>query len=455
VASCARRHLGGSLATESLPAPHATPQPATFGASPGYSRYVLALLFGAALFNLLDRNVFGMLIEPIKREFDVSDGAIGLLTGFSFALFYTAAGIPVARWADRGVRRSIIALGLALWSALTLACGLAQTFPQLVAARLGVGIGEAAGTPTSHSLISDYFPPERRATALAVMSMGASVGVVVSFLAGGWISELYGWRAVFIAYGVPGVLLALLIRLTLREPPRGRFDPPGLAPPGGMPLRAALRFLLALPSYRHLVAGFALHSLAYNAGVFWYPSFLARVHGLSSGEIGTALALLNAASAALGVVGFGRLADALGTRDVRWYMRIPALTTLASAPLVLGFLFAPTPVAAFACLVPSSLLLGGAVGGTHATTQALAPPALRALASALNLLVLSLAGAGLGPALIGGLSDQLEPAFGAQALRYSLIVGAAAALWSGLHNLRAAVCLPHDLDGIRTRSTRA
>jgi MFS family permease len=425
-----------------------------FEASAAYSRYALALLFLTATFNLLDRNVFGMLIEPIQREFGVSDAAIGLLAGFSFALFHTAAGIPVARWADRGVRRSIIALGFALWSALTLACGLAQTFPQLVAARLGVGVGEAAGTPTSHSLLSDYFPPERRASALATMSMGASLGVVVSFLAGGWISQWYGWRAVFVAYGLPGLALALLIRLTLREPPRGRFDPPGLRSTR-LPLRTALRFLLALPAYRHLVAGFALHSLAYNAGAFWYPPFLARVHGLSPGEIGTALAFLNAACAALGIYGFGRLTDVLVARDLRWSMRVPALTTLGSAPFALGFLFAPTPGLAFGCLVPFALLMGGAVGGTHATTQALAPPALRALASALNLLVLSLAGAGLAPALVGLLNEQLAPRFAQQAVRYSLIVGAVAALWSGLHHLRAARLLPADLERVAARSARA
>ncbi|MEE8166127.1 MAG: MFS transporter, partial [Myxococcota bacterium] len=275
-----------------------------FNPSPAYSNYVLGLLMLVAAFNLLDRQVIGMLIEPIKQEFDVSDSWIGLLTGFSYAVFYAAAGIPIARWADRGVRRSIVALGLLLWSGLTLASGFVQSFGYLVLARLGVGIGEAAGTPPSHSLISDYFPPPQRATALAKMSVGSALGVMMSYFAGGWLNELYGWRVVLIVFGVPGICLAALIRFTLKEPPRGRFD--RRVSEHVPSLSEALGFLLRLPSYRHLILGASLHSFAFAGASVWYPSFLVRVHGLSTGEIGTALALSSSAMSALGIYAGGR-----------------------------------------------------------------------------------------------------------------------------------------------------
>ena len=231
-----------------------------------YSTYVLVLLFGVAVLNMLDRQILGMLVVPIKAEFGVSDTAIGLLTGPSFALFYALAGIPIARWADRGVRRSIIALGLLVWSGLTLASGSVQSFWQLVVARLGVGIGEAAGTPPSHALISDYFPPERRSFALAVFTIGASTGVALANLVGGWVGEAWGWRMVFVVAGVPGLVLAVLLRFTVREPPRGRFE-------GGTTKRpeegwlAAVRLLLKIPSYRHLVAAASLHSFAFSGSM--------------------------------------------------------------------------------------------------------------------------------------------------------------------------------------------
>jgi MFS family permease len=306
-----------------------------------------------------------------------------------------------------------------------------------------VGIGEAAGTPPSHSLISDYFPPDRRATALATMSVGSALGVMMSYFAGGWLNELYGWRVVLISFGAPGMLLAVLIRLTLREPPRGRFD--RVRSERAPSLGEALRFLLRLPSYRHLVLGASLHSFAFAGASFWYPAFLMRVHGLGSGEIGTALALLSSLSSATGIYVGGRVSDRMGARDVRWYMGIPALGSIASVPFSILFLFMPTSTAAFMCLVPASFLTGFAVPGMHAVTQALAPPAMRSLASAINLLMLSLIGMGLGPTLVGILNDLLAPRLGAESIRYSLAIIAVTAIWSGIHKLLSARALPGDL----------
>lgn len=415
-----------------------------FRISPAYSRYVLALLFCVAILNMLDRQILGMLVVPIKAEFGVSDTAMGFLTGPSFALFYALAGIPIARWADRGVRRSIIALGLMLWSGLTLASGAVQSFGQLVVARLGVGVGEAAGTPPAHALISDYFPPERRASALALFTVGASTGVALAHLVGGWVSELWGWRMVFVVAGVPGLLLAALLRFTVREPPRGRFEGGAHRPPAEGWL-AAVKTLLRVSSYRHLVASASLHSFAFSGSMIWYPPFLTRVHDLSPGEIGTALALYSSLPAGIGIFVGGLATDRLVRRDVRWLQGYAGFTVIAFAPFALGFLFLPGQLASFSCLVVSAFLMGTSTPGIHVTTQTLAPPRMRALASAINLLMLSLVGAGLGPFVVGVMNDVLAPRFGLEAVRYTLSFVAVTALWSGFHNLMCAKRLPADL----------
>lgn len=415
-----------------------------FSVSTAYSSYVLALLFCVAVFNMLDRQILGMLVVPIKAEFGVSDTAMGLLTGPSFALFYAIAGIPIARWADRGVRRSIIALGLFLWSGLTLASGFVQSFGQLLVARLGVGVGEAAGTPPSHSLISDYFPPDRRAFALATFTIGASTGVALAHLVGGWVSELWGWRAVFIVAGVPGVVLAALLRFTVREPPRGRFDG-GAPPPAGEGWREAVRVLVRIPSYRHLVAAASLHSFAFSGSMIWYPPFLTRIHELSPGEIGTTLALYSSLPTGIGIFVGGILTDRLAQRDVRWLQGFAGLTMLLFAPFALGFLFLPSQSLSFASLVVAAFMMGASTPGIHVTTQALAPARMRSLASAINLLLLSLVGAGLGPLAVGVLNDVLSPSFGDTAVRYTLSLVALTAVWSALHNLLSARHLKRDL----------
>ncbi len=210
---------------DSLPS---TPAPETgaeaANSSRGYANYVLAVLFTVYVFNLLDRNILAILLDPIKAELGASDTQMGFLTGFAFAVFYTFAGVPIARLADRGVRRSIIAAGLSVWSLMTALCGVVQSFPQLALARIGVGVGEAAGTPPAHSLISDYFPLERRATAISIYNSGISVGVMLGLLAGGWINQFFGWRAAFFVVGGPGLLFALVVRFTIKEPPRGMSE---------------------------------------------------------------------------------------------------------------------------------------------------------------------------------------------------------------------------------------
>ncbi|MBK7950213.1 MAG: MFS transporter [Deltaproteobacteria bacterium] len=429
----------------------------TFTASKAYTRWVLTLLFGVAILNMLDRQILGILVVPIKAEFGVSDTAMGFLTGPSFALFYAVAGIPVARYADRGVRRTIIATGLALWSGLTLASSAVSSFAQLVVARLGVGIGEAAGTPPSHALISDYFPPDRRASALALFSVGGSMGVALALLMGGWVEQLWGWRAVFAVAGAPGIVLALLMRFTVKEPPRGRFDgpraasSPGSSSAGHGPAHTAERWpaalgqLLRIPAYRHVVMGAGLHSFAFTGSLIWYPAFLTRVHGFESGAIGTLLAFGSSLPTALGIVLGGLATDRLQRRDPRWITRVAAITMVAYAPFALGFLYFSDWTLAVANLVPAALAMGASVPGMHVATQALAPPHLRALASAVTLLVLSVVGSGLGPFAVGVMNDLLAERLGDEAVRYTLSIVGLTSVWSGVHYWLAERTLARDL----------
>lgn len=401
------------------------------GYSSGYSSYVLAVLLVVYVVNFVDRQVLAILLEDIKADLQVSDTALGLLSGLAFALFYTLAGIPIARWADRGSRRLIVALGLALWSGMTALSGLAQNFAQLALARVGVGVGEAAGSPPSHSLISDYFPPERRATALSIYAMGIYLGVMLGYLAGGWLNQAFDWRTAFIVVGLPGLPLALLVRFTIREPPRGLSER-GPVDTRPVELPEVARFLLRRRSFLYLVLAASCQSLTGYAVLAWGPTFLARVHGMTSGEIGVWVGLITGLGGALGAYLGGRLTDRLSTRDVRWTMWIPALVSLLGVPFAIPFLLLDDRRLALAAFLPFYLLGAMYVGPLWSMAQSLVKVRMRALASALLLFILNLVGLGLGPLVVGFLNDLLGPELGAEAIRYSLL---AVTLVGGLASL--------------------
>jgi MFS family permease len=429
-----------------------SPESTTSGAvhpeevSAGYKNYVLALLVVVYVFNFVDRTILSILLEPIKAEFDLSDTQLGFLSGLAFALFYTFMGIPIARWADRGVRRTIIAISLFTWSAMTAFTGAAQNFGMLLAARVGVGVGEAGCSPPAHSLLSDYFPAQRRATALAIYSLGIPIGSGIGYLAGGWLAEWFDWRTAFVVVGLPGVLLAGVVQWTLREPVRGAYDPP--APETARKtFREVLDFLLARRSFRHMALGAALHAFyGYGAGAF-NPAFFVRSHGLSIGEIGTWLAAIGFTGGVLGTYLGGYLSDRIADRDVRWYMWLPALSTALYVPFVFLLYLWPTPYGALALALPGSLLGSMYLGPTFAMTQTLVRPEMRAVASAILLFIINLIGLGFGPQGVGFLSDLLAPSFGVESLRYALLtVVVVFACWSVLEYTLAARTLREDLE---------
>jgi MFS family permease len=412
--------------------------------SPAYARYALGLLFVVYVFNFIDRQILSILLEPIKADLGVSDTAMGFLTGIAFALFYTVAGIPIARLADRGTRRTIIAVGLAVWSVMTAASGLARSFPQLALARIGVGIGEAACTPPAHSLLADYFPPERRATALAIYAMGIHVGILFGFLVGGWMAEVFGWRQAFFVVGLPGVVLAVVVRLTLREPVRGAADGHVAVAPT-VSSRDAARELWALRSLRHMAIGAGLHSFAGYGLAAWGPAFLARVHHMGSAEIGTWLGLITGFAGMAGAVSGGMLADRLARRDARWTLWVPAIASTIEVPLLFAFFLLPSQAAALAIAVPGILTGAMWLGPIFAATANLVRPALRAFTSAVMLFVVNLIGLGLGPQAVGVLNDVLAPTFGHEAIRYSLCLAGLTNLWAAVHFTVGARTLRADL----------
>ena len=418
--------------------------PPSGSASPSYARYVLGLLFVVYVFNFIDRQILAILLEPIKADLGVSDTAMGFLTGIAFAIFYTFAGIPIARLADRSSRRTVIAVGLALWSAMTAASGLARSFGQLALARIGVGIGEAACTPPAHSLLADYFPPERRATALAIYGMGIHVGILFGFLVGGWMNELFGWRNALYVVGLPGLALAVLVRLTVREPARGVAD--GLAVPhAAVPMRDAVREVRALASLRHMTLGAGLHSFAGYALAAWGPAFMVRVHHMGTAEVGTSLGLITGFGGAAGAIIGGTLVDRLGRRDARWVLWVPAIASTIEVPLLIAFLVLESTTAALMVAVPA--VLAGAVwlGPIFSAAQNLVGPAMRAFTSALMLFVVNLIGLGLGPQAVGLLNDGLGPRFGPETIRYSLCLVGLTNLWAAGHFAWAARTFRADL----------
>ena len=419
--------------------------PSTSPIRPGQARFALGMLSVVYAVNMLDRQILSMLLVPIKQELEISDTALGFLTGTSFALFYATAGIPVARWADRGTRLHVIALGLTLWSAATAVCGLARSFAHLAIARVLVGVGEAAGSPPAHSLIADYFPPERRARSIALYTMGGSVGIGLGYALGGYLGETIGWRLSFVVVGLPGIALALIVRFGLREPPRGVIegrsaiaDPP--------PLLVALRTLMAIRSYRQISIATGLYCVASYGFIMWVPTFLMRVHDMGRTESGAWLGLIAAGCGLVGAYSGGWLADRGSRNDRRWLVWLPAYAGLLTTPFIFAFLLVGSGEAALLCYVPIALLSAGWSAATYAVVQGLVPLRMRAMASAVLMLVLNLVGMGLGPQLVGLLNDLLASRFGLDAIRYSLLVVGMAKAWGALHSFLAGRTLLGELD---------
>lgn len=403
----------------------------------GWSLLVLTLVY---MSNCMDRTIVAALGEAIKVDLGLSNTQLGLLGGMAFALLYSVLGLPIARLAERHNRTVILTICLTVWSGMTILCAGATGFLFLALCRMGVGIGEAGCSPTAHSLISDQYRAHERASALAIYSAGCSAGQILIAMGGGWVAQEHGWRVAFVLAGLPGLVLAVLIHFTLREPVRGGAD----APDGGRPAVAAaagaslmvlvLRLLRA-PTIRHVIIGCVVATMAgFGAHQFTAPFFI-RVYEVSYGQAGLAFGLTVGLASALGLLAGGFLADRAGRHDMRWYAGIPALGILLSCPLyILGYL-QPNWIAAILVLMIPGILHFTYLAPTLSILHNYVGPTERATASAILLMLVSLIGLGFGPWVAGYAIDQLIEVTGSTPLgtRQGLIVTSFLYVWSAGH----------------------
>jgi predicted MFS family arabinose efflux permease len=404
------------------------------GSNPTFAIILLMVIY---TLNYLDRQIINIVAEPIKAELDLEDWQLGLLTGLAFAVVYTSLGIPLARFADgsRTHRPALIASCLALWSAMTAVCGLATNYTQLLLARVGVGIGEAGCNPAAHSLISDTVPRERRASAMAVYSMGIPLGKLFGLLIGGVVAHALGWRMSFIVVAIPGLLLALVAWRALPEPRTSVIHK--TSPASGQSITASLRRLLPIRTFWMITfGGMFMAFLSYGQTAF-LGSFFMRVHGVNIGQAGIMLGLALGGAGAVGTWGGGRIADHLAQKDGRAYALIPALASTLGAALFIVAVLAQDLWIALAILALASALTSVWYGPVFATVQSLVEPDQRAMAAAVHLFFINLIGLGLGPLTFGILSDMLNHGIPglmgaglgpAQGLRYALLAGSLTAV---------------------------
>lgn len=414
-------------------------------------RLTLWILLTVYVFNFIDRQIVNILAEPIARDLELSDTQIGLMTGLAFALFYTVLGIPIARYADRPTtsRPKLIATALAVWSAMTAMCGLAQNFWQLLLARIGVGVGEAGCTPPAHSLISDMVPPEKRSSALAFYSLGIPIGSLLGMVIGGTLADLMGWREAFVVVGLPGVALALLVWFVLRDPRRSEAAAAlraQTAPAAALPLRQAVSEVMRSRAYvLLLLAGAAAAFLSYGKTT-WTTIFFQRTHDLTPGQVGLWFGLLGGVAGILGTWLGGFLADRFGAKSRRHVLSAPAIGMAVAVPLAIAAYHAPSWPLALVLLFLPTVFNSLYYGPTYSAAQGLVPMRARAIAAALLLFFQNLIGLGLGPLFFGMLSDWLQPAYGADSVRYVLYGAAVLGLVPAFFFWRCSLHLDGELD---------
>jgi predicted MFS family arabinose efflux permease len=405
--------------------------PGRSAASSREANYALGVLSVIYVLNYADRSVFSLLLDSIKKDFQVSDTVMGLVGGFGFAIFYSVLALPIARWADRFNRRFILTAGLAVWSVMTCLNGLALGAWQLALARLGVGAGQACGIAPAHSMISDMFPKEELPRALSILTAGSQIGIFAGSLLAGVVSQYYGWRWAFIVAGLPGIAVAVLFRLTVKEPVRGAMEGPR-ANTNLFSVMQTLRFLMGQTSFLYITAGGTLMGITLYGFQLWSPTFLHRVYHLDNATVGLLQGGVFALFGVAGVLIGGFFAERLGKRDIRWRLNVPAVAAAASCPVSLLFLFLHSLPGALICWALSPVCTSAYLGPTFAVYQTISMVRMRALASATFMFLGNLLGLGLGSAVIGFVSTQLSHRYGALSIRYSMILPSVLGLFAGI-----------------------
>jgi MFS family permease len=407
--------------------------------------YTLAVLVAIYASSHVDRQIVSILAESIKQDLLLSDSQLGFLIGLSFALFYATLGIPIAILADRYSRRNIIAISVIIWSGMTALSGIASNFFQLALARIGVGIGEAGSSPPSHSMIADLFPLESRGAAMGVYAAGINIGVLIGFLVGGFIDEWYGWRMAFFIVGIPGIFLGLLLVFTVKEPAR-TLAPKPLPKNFFKEVWKTFQIMMAIPSLRHIVIGCTLVVFVGYGTAYWNGVFFRRLHGLSPSETGILLALVGGLIGGIGTFFGGWLADKLATKDKRAYVWLTAIVKVLMAPFIAWFYLERDTTTAAYLLTIIAFFGGFYLSVSFAMTQTLLPAASRALGAALLLFFINIIGLGLGPFMVGVLSDMFYADYGKDGLRYALLIVTLLNIWGALHYFLAGRTLAADLE---------
>jgi MFS family permease len=413
--------------------------------SQGARRYAMVILAIVYMFNFIDRQILAILLPQIRIEFGTSDTYLGFLSGTAFALFYVTLGVPIAQYADRCNRRNLIAVAVAIWSAMTAVSGLAANVWQLTAARIGVGIGEAGCSPPAHSMIADYFPPEKRSTAMGFYTLGISAGIMMAYLAGGWVAQNIGWRAAFFVVGIPGLLLAVIVRFTVKEPQRGASES-RVASGQRASLVEVVRFLASRRSFIHMATAAGLSSLVGYSVVGFLPSFMVRSFQMELAQLGVWLGLILGISGGAGFFFGGYFADRLGQGSHRKSFNFIALTILLSAGLSAMMFLAKDSVTALLLFILPAATTNVYLAPVLSQAQSLVALRMRATTSALVLLIINVIGLAFGPLITGMLSDYLEPKFAEESMRYSLLIMSSVVLpWAVWHYFCAGKWIDADL----------
>jgi predicted MFS family arabinose efflux permease len=399
--------------------------------------YFLTLLCLTALLNMLDRQIFAILLEPIKRDLHLSDTQMGFVTGAAFAIVYTIAGIPLGRLIDKGNRRTILAATLLVWSGMTMCCGFARNYVLLLAARMGVGIGEAGSIPATMSVVGDLYPPEKRSGAIGLIYACGTLGVAVSLVLGGYLESVIGWRNTFVVVAIPGIIVGLLFLLTTPEPRRSQSPTANRKT-----LLAALSDTWRVPSFRIVAFMCALLTFSGTAIIGWGPTFLMRVHGMSAAEVGRTMGIAVICGAA-GSFLSGQISDRGAKRDIRWLFVITGLGPLLAVPPMLAFLYGSGGFMLIGSYTVFQVFAAMFIAPSYALAISVTPSQSRALTVAIIATFQNLGGLALGPLAVGALNDALAPSVGALAIRYSLtvallgLVGVAVLAFIGLRYIRA------------------
>jgi len=395
----------------------AAPTSSYSAAYTGYITFILALVFMLAA---TDRNIMSILLVPMQDELKVSDTAMGALTGAAFALVYATAALPLARLADRGNRRNLIAVAVGFWSAMTAVCGLATSYMTLLVARMGVAAGEAAHQPAIMSMVGDLYPRHRRGIAIGCIMIGSSIGIALGAYIAGLMSDLYGWRTAFFVMGLPGLLVAVLVVLTLPEPKRGVYDGGATMDPAHASILGSIRYLAAIPTVRRLLLAKLLQQTGTQGFLAWTPAFFMRVHDMSTTQMSAMFGMSLGFGAVVSQLVGGFASDWLSKRGERWRAYYCAISLVVGTPFLMMVIFGSIPVATIG-MFGIAVVTGGVMNTSVAAGLNVVRSSMRGFMTAAMIFCISVIGGGVGPVVLGALNDSLKGTFGHESLRYTLI----------------------------------